>query len=872
MATEARSAFKTDVDNNIADFDANVPADVRGELKDLADSALFLQEDDSITGQPQFAPGSAQAPFTLNANAQQQTVTGLRADELPASYIGTGISGGDGTNLSLDESVLKDGGAKELDLADLAGGLGTNGQVPQSDGAAVTWVTLPHDDLTSVGADDHHAQDQSPNYKDGGTFEIDAAEFAAALGTSGQVLQSDGAAGNWVTLASGDLSDFDEAAQDAVGNNVDSTLTYDDATPSFGINLGNANTWTADQTFSAHAIVTEQGADPGSGTLGDGEATLYTSDGTADATGADRDVILAGSNGTTVKTLTLLDYSAGGVPNSALVNNSVTYTAGTGLSGGGAVSLGQSATINLSAATSDLTDAASPNATAAGQLLIWDATDGQFENATLTEGNGNTITNADASITIAVDPDTGISTSASGVALDESYGATITSAWTWNTGAAADLSIDETGLNFSTSNAETVNVQNKGTGSVTLQQDGTAVVLETRSLTGGNAIDAIGDLSSDRTIAVSTDGIGSDELDRSVGYTWNAAHTWNPGTDSASVQAGVFQNLRATPSDNDEAFLSFELNDGGSNATEAARMTWKLTDVTDTSEDSEWAVSTLNAGTLSEELIVGNDGTTTVANGQTNSLQFAGAASGNAPTLSAVGGDAKIDILIQPKGNGVVNFRDSGGAGTAIHINGNKTLTSFSNDLLVDSPGFVSLRPNGGNEVLRATSGEKILIGKTSHSADLAEIAGTLRVEQGPGAGTAIMYRAVDTDTSDEWRLQLDGSGRFVQQVHDNSAATTRDVFRIDPSQAAQLDVLGVLNLTDGSNIPVGTTNGTQLATATDQKLGLWGTTPITQPDTSHGASSFTQNSGTTVNDASTFNGYTLKQIAQALDDLGVLT
>lgn len=44
------------------------------------------------------------------------------------------------------------------DVADLVGGLGSANQVPQTDGAAVTWVTLPHDDLTSVGASDHHAK------------------------------------------------------------------------------------------------------------------------------------------------------------------------------------------------------------------------------------------------------------------------------------------------------------------------------------------------------------------------------------------------------------------------------------------------------------------------------------------------------------------------------------------------------------------------------------------------------------------------------------------------------------------------------------------------------------------------------------------
>jgi hypothetical protein len=48
-----------------------------------------------------------------------------------------------------------------------------------------------------------------------------------------------------------DVIGFTEAAQDAVGAMIDATLLYVDATPLLGINLGNANTWTAKQIFSA---------------------------------------------------------------------------------------------------------------------------------------------------------------------------------------------------------------------------------------------------------------------------------------------------------------------------------------------------------------------------------------------------------------------------------------------------------------------------------------------------------------------------------------------------------------------------------------------------------------------------------------------
>ena len=54
--------------------------------------------------------------------------------------------------------------------------------------------------------------------------------------------------------------------------------------------------------------------------------------------------------------------------------------------------------------------------------------------------------------------------------------------------------------------------------------------------------------------------------------------------------------------------------------------------------------------------------------------------------------------------------------------------------------------------------------------------------------------------------------------------------------------------------------------------LSFYGVPMIAQPTTSHAAASFTANSGTAVNDASTFDGYTLKQVVKALRDLGILT
>lgn len=55
-------------------------------------------------------------------------------------------------------------------------------------------------------------------------------------------------------------------------------------------------------------------------------------------------------------------------------------------------------------------------------------------------------------------------------------------------------------------------------------------------------------------------------------------------------------------------------------------------------------------------------------------------------------------------------------------------------------------------------------------------------------------------------------------------------------------------------------------------KLGFFGVAPILRPTTALAPGAFVANAGTAVNDASTFEGYTLAQIAKALKDIGLLT
>ena len=55
-------------------------------------------------------------------------------------------------------------------------------------------------------------------------------------------------------------------------------------------------------------------------------------------------------------------------------------------------------------------------------------------------------------------------------------------------------------------------------------------------------------------------------------------------------------------------------------------------------------------------------------------------------------------------------------------------------------------------------------------------------------------------------------------------------------------------------------------------QVGFFGVTPVAQPTTATAAATFVANSGTAVNDASTFDGYTIGKVVKALRNLGLLT
>lgn len=112
-----------------------------------------------------------------------------------------------------------------------------------------------------------------------------------------------------------------------------------------------------------------------------------------DSAGASQWLEVSTATGINISGTTL---QLGSIPNSSLTNSSVTYTAGAGLTGGGTVALGASATLTVGAGTGITVNADDVQLKNAGALtnntvLKWDSGNGQLVN-TIMSDDGSTVT------------------------------------------------------------------------------------------------------------------------------------------------------------------------------------------------------------------------------------------------------------------------------------------------------------------------------------------------------------------------------------------------------------------------------------------------------------------------------------------------
>lgn len=74
-----------------------------------------------------------------------------------------------------------------------------------------------------------------------------------------------------------------------------------------------------------------------------------------------------------------------------------------------------------------------------------------------------------------------------------------------------------------------------------------------------------------------------------------------------------------------------------------------------------------------------------------------------------------------------------------------------------------------------------------------------------------------------------------------------------------------------GINIQTDTTTGMKIWDSTSQKGAFWNATPVVQPTTAIGTSTFTANTSGIIDDSATFGGYKISQVVKALQTIGLL-
>ena len=122
--------------------------------------------------------------------------------------------------------------------------------------------------------------------------------------------------------------------------------------------------------------------------------------------------------------------------------------------------------------------------------------------------------------------------------------------------------------------------------------------------------------------------------------------------------------------------------------------------------------------------------------------------------------------------------------------------------------------------------------------------------------------------------IDVTGGNRLISSTGGGLrlGAASGNTVRLDISGTASLTASSTqITLRDPMDFVLGTTTGTKFGTATSQKLSFWNATPIVQPTTAVTAATFVANAGTAVNDASTFDGYTIGQVVKALRNTGLL-
>jgi hypothetical protein len=122
-------------------------------------------------------------------------------------------------------------------------------------------------------------------------------------------------------------------------------------------------------------------------------------------------------------------------------------------------------------------------------------------------------------------------------------------------------------------------------------------------------------------------------------------------------------------------------------------------------------------------------------------------------------------------------------------------------------------------------------------------------------------------------RLYQDAAGIFAQRNGTNAQTYRLYNTYTDTSNYERLSFNWDTNVfkIKSEAAGTGTVRGIQLGSTSTEPVALFGATPVAQPTTAVGSAAVAGGGGTAVDDATTFGGYTLAQVVQALQNLGIL-